>query len=329
MDIREQIVQNIQRLMMPILTDEQMDALADAMTIELHKYEIQERHTELTVVDDGPERLLKKFLATKKIEGLSDSTLKRYYEINMELIRFLKKPLNEVQTDDLRFFLALRRRNDRVCNRTLDGMRRIYSSFFGWLAAERYIHWNPCASLKKIKYKKKVKKAFSTVEMQRIREACKTDRDIALIDFLYYSGCRVSEVASIDVNDIDYDEKCVTVLGKGNKERTVYLTDIAMMHICKYIGDRRTGALFRGRGSKRLTKIGIEAAVKKIGQQAGVNNVHCHRFRRTLASNLIQKGVNILTVAQILGHADLRTTQEYCYIGNTDVHAAYRTAFAA
>ena len=328
MDIREQIVEGIQRLLISIVADEILDAVTDALTLELHKYEIQERCTDLTVVDTGPEKMLKKYIATKRIEGLSESTVKRYYEINKELLDFLRKPLPEIQTDDIRFFLSLRRRNDGVCNRTLDGMRRIYSSFFSWLAAERYIPWNPCASLKKIKYKKVVKKSFSTVEMQRIREACKTDRDVALIDFLYYSGCRVSEVASIDIEDLDLEGKCVTVLGKGNKERTVYLTDVAVMHLNRYIGSRTSGALFTGKGTRRMQKGGIEAAVKRIGEQAGVVNVHCHRFRRTLASNLIQKGVNILTVAQILGHADLRTTQEYCYIGNTDVQSAYRTAFA-
>ena len=164
-------------------------------------------------------------------------------------------------------------------------------------------------------------------EMDMQMESIKAD--VALIDFLYYSGCRVSEVASIDIEDIDIEQKSVTVLGKGNKERTIYLTDIAIMHLGKYIGTRSSGALFMGKGTARMTKGGIEAAVKRIGEQAGVSNVHCHRFRRTLASNLIQKGVNILTVAQILGHADLRTTQEYCYIGATDVQTAYRTAFAA
>lgn len=329
MDIRNLIIENVQRMVADVMPDEVMEALTDALVLELHRYEIQERCTDLAVQDTGPEKILKRYIATKRIEGLAESTVRRYYEINKELLDFLRKPIREIQTDDLRFFLSMRRRNDGVSNRTLDGMRRIYSSFFAWLAAERYIDWNPCLALKKIKYKKVVRKSFSTVEMQRIREACESDRDVALIDFLYYSGCRVSEVASIDIEDIDIEQKSVTVLGKGNKERTIYLTDIAIMHLGKYIGTRSSGALFMGKGTARMTKGGIEAAVKRIGEQAGVSNVHCHRFRRTLASNLIQKGVNILTVAQILGHADLRTTQEYCYIGATDVQTAYRTAFAA
>ena len=154
-------------------------------------------------------------------------------------------------------------------------------------------------------------------------------RNITVIELLFASGMRVSELCDLRVCDIDMKQGCVRIIGKGNKERTIYLTDIAVMHLGKYIGTRTEGALFRGKGTARMTKGGIEAAVKRIGEQAGVTNVHCHRFRRTLASNLIQKGVNILTVAQILGHADLRTTQEYCYIGSTDVQAAYRTAFAA
>lgn len=329
MDLQNTIIQNVKQKMMSSLTDEQMDKLTDALTIALQHVVITEECTAVTVSDNGPLAILKRYIAVKRVEGLSEKTLTRYYDICWEMLQGIGKPVGEITTNDLRYFLSIRRERDNVSNRTLDGMRRIYSAFFGWLAAEQLIEWNPTLALKKIKYKKQVKKSFSPVEMQKIREACKTDRDLALIDFLYYSGCRVSEVVGIDVSDIDFENKSVTILGKGNKERTVYLADICMMHLAKYLNGRFFGALFMGKGTERVSKTGIEAAVKRIGASAGVANVHCHRFRRTLATNLIQKGMNILTVAQILGHADLRTTQEYCYVSAMDVQSAYRSAFAA
>ena len=329
MNTKAQIVENVQRKLLGTLTAEQMSRLVDALNVELHEYEITKQTTDIIVSDNGGEMMLRRFIATKRIEGAAETTIRRYYDINLEMLMGIGKPIKEITTDDLRFFLSIRRERNNVSNSTLDGMRRIYSSFFGWLATERYIDWNPCLPLKKIKATKVVRKSFSTVEMQRIREACKTDRDIALIDFLYYSGCRVTEVSNVNIEDIDFGTKSVTVLGKGNKERTVYLTDVCMMHLSKYIGSRISGALFMGKGTARMSKTGIEAAVKRIGKTAGVPDVHCHRFRRTLASNLIQKGVNILTVAQILGHTDIRTTQMYCYVNAADVKTAYQVAFAA
>lgn len=150
----------------------------------------------------------------------------------------------------------MRRQMGKVSNRALDGMRRCYSSFFGWLAAERLIPYNPCAALAQIKYRKTVKKPYSAAEMERIREACATARDLALVDFLYCTGCRVSEVARLDIFDVDFDSSECVVLGKGNKERKVYLTEIAAMHLKKYLKGRNDvcEALFVGKGGKRLSK---------------------------------------------------------------------------
>ncbi|MCD8156508.1 MAG: tyrosine-type recombinase/integrase, partial [Clostridiales bacterium] len=281
--------------------------------------------TDATAPDYSGEELLKKFIATKRIEGLSERTIRRYTDTNLELIRFLRKPLYEVTTFDLRFYLSYRREQGRVYNRTLDGMRRCYSSFFGWLSAEGLIGRSPCASLAQVRYRKEIKKPYSAVELEKLREACQGIRDLALMDFLYSTGCRVSEVADLDVEDVDFATGECHVLGKGNKERIVYLSPVAAMHLEVYLNSRknRRGALFVGRGNKLLSKNGIEAAVKRIGEAAGVDNVHPHRFRRTLATNLLDRGMNIQDVAVILGHADLKTTLIYCYISLSNVRAAY------
>ena len=326
MDIRLLIIQSVTAALQDRVPQEVMTTVQDVLTIELNRYEVQERCTAVTVSDNSAEGQLRKYIATKRVEGLSDSTLRRYYDANLALIRFVRKPLYEITTYDLRFYLSYRRQQGGISNRTLDGMRRCYSSFFSWLSAEGLIGRSPCAALAQIKYRKQVKKPYSAVDLERIRQACSNIRDLALVDFLYSTGCRVSEVARLDIDDIDFDSLECTVIGKGNKERIVYLSPVAAMHLREYISLRRdfSDALFAGKGSNRIGKNGIEALLRRIGAVAGVDNVHPHRFRRTLATNLLDRGMNIRDVAAILGHADLKTTQIYCYISQSNVRAAYQ-----
>ena len=324
-DIRAGIVQSVMQALQGRADDDTINLVQDVLIMRLNQYEVTERCTEVAVRDDSSEGLLKKYLATKRVEGIADSTLQRYAEINRALINYLGKPLEEIGTYDIRFYLSVRRQVGKVSNRTLDGMRRCYSSFFGWLAAEGLISHNPCASLAQIKCRKVVKKPYSAAEMERIRKACGSIRDLALVDFLYASGCRVSEVSRLNISDVDFERMECVVLGKGNKERKVYLSEVAAMHLQEYINSRSDccEALFVGRG-QRLGKNGIEAVVKKLGKSAGVENAHPHRYRRTLATNLLDRGMNIQDVAAILGHADLKTTQIYCYISQVNVKTAYR-----
>ena len=326
METREDIIQAVLQSLQGKTTQDVLNSIQDTLVIELNRYEVQERTTELTVTDDSAEGMLRRYIATKRIEGKAESTLKRYWEQNLQLIRFCRKPLNEITTYDLRFYLSCRRQQGKVSNYTLNGMRRCYSGFFSWLTAEGLINRNPCAALSQIKSRKQIKKPFSAVEMELIRKACANVRDRALVEFLYSTGCRVTEVSELDTSDINQSTGECIVLGKGNKERTVYLTDVALLHLQTYLDSRSdtSVALFAGRGTGRMTKAGIEAALKRIGTAAGVENVHPHRFRRTLATNLLDRGMDIQDVARILGHADLKTTQIYCYINQNNVKNAYR-----
>lgn len=323
-DIRTGIIQSVIQALGGKADDDTINLVQDVLVMQLNAYEVTERCTEVAVRDESAQGLLKKFLATKRVEGTADSTLQRYAEINGALIQYLGKHLAEITTYDIRFYLSMRHQIGHVSNRTLDGMRRCYSSFFGWLAAEGLIPHNPCAALAQIKSRKVVKRPFSAADIERMREACDNIRDLALVDFLYCTGCRVSEVSRLDVSDIDFERMECVVLGKGNKERKVYLTEVAAMHLQEYLAGRKDSseALFAGKG-KRLKKAGIEAVVKKLGKSAGVGNAHPHRYRRTLATNLLDRGMNIQDVAAILGHADLKTTQVYCYISQANVKAAY------
>lgn len=324
MDIRTGIVQRVTEALQERVNEDVISLVQDVLMMQLNEYELTERCTDVAIRDDSAEGILRKFLATKRVEGTADSTLRRYAEINRALIGYIGKPLDEITTYDIRFYLSARRQIGKVSNLTLDGMRRCYSSFFNWASAEGLISHNPCTALVRIKSRKMVKKPYSAAEIERIRKACSSKRDLALVDFLYSTGCRVSEVVGLDISDIDFEQRECVVLGKGNKERRVYLTEVAAMHLQEYLDARDDSceALFTGRG-KRLGKNGIEALVKKLGKGAGVENAYPHRFRRTLATNLLDRGMSIQDVAAILGHADLKTTQVYCYISQENVKAAY------
>lgn len=326
MDAWETIVMAVVAALQGRVEQDVINIVQDVIILKLNDYEVSERCTDVSVCDTSAEAQLKKFLATKRIEGIAESTLRRYADENLKLIRFLGKPLYEVTTYDLRFYLSYRRQQGGISNRSLDGIRRCYSSFFNWLSAEGLIGRNPCAALAQIKYRKQVKKPYSAIEMEKIRKACTTIRDLALVDFLYATGCRVSEVAALDITDVDFDAMECHVLGKGNKERIVYLSPVAAMHLQDYLRTRHDteNALFLGRRGKRFSKNGIEALIKKLGNKAGVEQAHPHKYRRTLATNLLDRGMNIQDVAAILGHADLKTTQIYCYMSQSNVRAAYR-----
>lgn len=328
MDLRTIIIENVSMAVRDILTDVQLQAVQDALVLQFENYEFQERTTEIAVIDNTPDTILQKFIATKRIEGKAEGTIQRYYDTCYMMIHTLSKPLYEITTYDLRYYLASYKAQRKVSNRTLDGIRRCFSSFFSWLSAEGIIGRNPCAALAQIKYTKVIKKPYTGPEMERLKQACMSIRDLALLEFLYASGCRVSEVVMLNRTDINFLSRDAVVLGKGNKERTIYLTPVALMHLQDYLSSRKDNnpALFVSLKApyNRLSKAGIETALKIIGRRAGVENVHPHRYRRTLATNLLDRGANIQDVASILGHADLKTTQIYCYISQQNVQAAYR-----
>ena len=327
MDTRDTIINNVIQAVQPLLDSQQLQAVQNALCIQLNSYEVQERCTEIAATDNTPDAMLARYVATKRVEGKAESTIKRYRDICYMMIHTICKPLYEITTYDLRFYLATYKEHRKVSNRTLDGIRRCFSSFFSWLTAEGLIIRNPCAALSQIKYTKTVKKPYTATEMERLKQACTSIRDLALIDFLYASGCRVSEVVRLNRADINFHTQDAVVLGKGNKERRIYLTPVALMHLQDYLNTRTDAdpCLFASLRAphKRLTKAGIERTLKKLGESAKVTNVHPHRYRMTLATNLLDRGANIQDVAAVLGHADLKTTQIYCYISQSNVRASY------
>lgn len=334
-DVRSTITQNV--LMSLYRHDVGQDALNEAQAVletQLDKYELSPRCTELAVLDDSALAVLTDYLNCKRIEGRSEKTLIRYrYELE-KMLTYFRKPLADYTTADIRGYLDYRERNGvyrkRISKTTLDGMRRIYSSFFAWITAERIIEWNPCLAVKPIKHKKTVRKPYTSIEIQKIREACKTSRDTAMIDWFISTGCRIAEVANITLTDIDWQTKTCVVTGKGNKEREVYFTDVVAMHLTEYIS-QRTGmgsALFQNGRGEPLTIAGIRAAIKRIGERAGVLKVIPHRFRHTFASILCTK-MPLVEVSFLMGHEDVSTTQVYCHIDPATIKANYNSVMVA
>lgn len=199
------------------------------------------------------------------------------------------------------------------------------SSFFGWLQKEGLIPANPCANLGAIKCAKVVREPYSATDIERLKEACSSLRDRAIIMFLLSSGCRISEVCGLNRNDIDMASAECTVLGKGNKERVVYLDSVALMLLRRYLASRKDAhnALFVGLRGERLQPGGVRAMLKQLEAKTGVPNVHPHRFRRTLATNLIARGMPIQEVAAILGHDKLDTTMKYVYLEKSNIKNSF------
>ena len=331
MDARTEIIDKVIQALGGV-AQETVEKVERVLYIQLKEYEVQERCTEMVVHDGTNLGLVRKFIATKRLEGKSEKTLRKYQPELEHLVEFLNKKLFEVDTYDLRLYLSLYKENRGVSNRTLDNIRKTISSFFSWLNDEGHIGRNPSRALKQIKYTKEVKKPFTSVEREKLKNACEFLRDLALSEFLYASGLRVSEVVSLDRKNIDFTTREAYVVGKGNKERKFYLSEISMEYLKQYLQSRtdHNPALFVGIKAphNRIGKEGIETAMKRLGKKAGVENVHPHRVRRTLATDLVRKSVPIQDVADILGHADLRTTQIYVCMDQETVKYHYNKAVA-
>ena len=308
------------------LDKNELEELSSVLDLVLYKYQIKEKKEELVVYDDSNIAKLKKFIATKRLEGLAESTLQQYYRQINNMLETIGKPIHEIHTDDIRYYLSFYREQRKISKVTVNNMRRYLSTFFSWCMDEDIIQKNPMRRIKQIKQEKIVKEPFSEVQMELIRNTVSSARDRALVEIFYSTGCRVSEVVHIDLNDIDFAHNKVVVNGKGNKQREVYITEKAMFWLTKYLRERTDNniALFIGKGGKRLQKSGVENVFRHIGRKAKIEKVHPHRFRRTIATNLLNKGMPVQDVQQMLGHSSLDTTMLYCKVNSENVKAEHK-----
>lgn len=302
---------------------EQAKRVKNALMVVLDEYDISRRCTEVQRIEKSWQTDLERFCERKLISGKSEATVKHYrYQIS-RVLQYINKPVSEITEGDLNGFIEDYKIIRHVSNSTLEGIRLCMSSFFTWLHEKGYIGKNPARGLDPIKVPKKVKKVYSDEELEKIKQCCQTVRDKAIIEFLYTTGVRVSEMTALNLDDIRTVDRTIVVYGKGAKEREVYLTDVSCMYLSMYLAERQdtNPALFVSEREphNRLTAQGVRALLKRIGKKTGVDNVHPHRFRSTCATNLLRKGMPIEEVSQILGHEDLDTTQLYCLVDKEKV----------
>ena len=301
------------------LTAADLSATLAAVSDQLAAFEVSQPET-----DNSADDMLAAVLDAKSIEGRSPKTLKRYEYLIRQMLAAVHVSTREITVYHLRKYLG-EMKGRGVSDRTLDGVRQVFSSYFGWLHRESLIPANPCANLGAIKCPKKAVEIFSEVEVELMKEACQTPKEKALISFLLSSGCRVGELIGLDRDSVDLQARLCVVHGKGNKDRKVYFDSVTAMLLEAYLKTRADDcpALFLTRLGERYTAGGIRNLLTALGQRSGVQHVHPHRFRRTCATRLIVRGMAIQDVAWILGHDKLETTMHYVRLDDQTIHNNY------
>lgn len=275
---------------------------------------------------------LEMFIAAKKIEGCSDRTV-AYYKVTVEhLLKCIDTPIRKITTDEIRSYLAKYQEKSGCSKTTVDNIRRNISSFFSWLEEEDYILKSPMKRIHKIKTVQPVKETISDELIERLRDACLCKRDLAMVDLLYSTGIRVGELVRLNVDDISFEERECVVFGKGDKERKVYFDAKARLHLQDYLKERNDDnpALFVTLDAphQRLKISGVEIRIRRLGRSVNAEKIHPHKFRRTMATRAIDKGMPIEQVQKILGHSQIDTTMQYAMVNQSNVKNAHRKYIA-
>lgn len=273
-------------------------------------------------------QLLREFLLTKKVEGCSIQTIENYHGRILKLIEWAPKDVRELTAKDIRRYLYEYQELRGVSRKTLDGMRLVLSSFYRFLEEEDYILKSPMRKVHKIRFESTVKIPFTDEELERIRRGASNIRDLAIVDLLYSSGMRISELVKINIRDMNFREREVIVMGKGSKERICYFNARTKLEILDYLDSRtdKEEALFVSRRDpiKRIKSGAVQRMLKRISAAEGIPDIHPHRFRRTLATNLLNKGMSLEQVQQILGHQRIETTLVYTVLNKEEVKANHQ-----
>lgn len=323
--MKEEIITEIQRRMLPFLTNEQLSHLRDVLDRTLNGVEIigTEHPKEEPETDTAAA-----FIAAKRIEGCSEKTLTYYRKTIDTMTAEIGKTPQQITTDDLRQYLTNYQTSRHSSKVTIDNIRRILSSFFSWLEDEDYIIKSPVRRIHKVKTPKTIKEIYSDEELERLRDGCETARDLAIIDLLASSGMRIGEMTALNREDINFAERECIVFGKGDKERPVYFDARTKLHLQNYLAERTDDnpALFVSLKAPydRLKIGGVETRLREMGERLKLPKVHPHKFRRTMATTAIDKGMPIEQVQQLLGHQKIDTTMHYAMVKQQNVKLAHR-----
>ena len=323
--MKDQLITEVQQQMLPFLNNEQLHKLRAVIENCLHGLEI--------VQADPPQEkeqpnMVAAFIAAKRIEGCSEKTLSYYGKTIEAMVAGIGKPVQRITTDDIRGYLTtyqLQRKSSKV---TIDNIRRILATFYSWLEDEDYIVKSPVRRIHKVKTAKVIKDTYTDEALELMRDNCDSLRDLAIIDLLASSGMRVGELVLLNRDDINFNDRECVVFGKGNKERLVYFDARTKIHLQNYLGSRTDSnpALFVTLRApyERLQIGGVEMRLRQLGKRLSIPKVHPHKFRRTLATSAIDKGMPIEQVQQLLGHQKIDTTMHYAMVKQQNVKLAHR-----
>lgn len=334
----EKILENVVNEMLPHLDQKQLEQLQNVLYINFHGVEVKEEHYELADTGiDGDEAKIRMFIASKKAINRQTKTLMQYTREIYNMLDFLGKRLEDITGMDLRYYYGVMRERRGIKMSTMQTRLHYLSSFWDFMITEELVKSNPVKKVGLLKLEKVIKKPFSSEEMEALRLNCDGLRNRALVEFMYSTGVRVSELVSLNVQDIEMGKQRLVVYGKGSKERRSYLTDSANFYLKRYLKQRcddegvtidqiQRMPLFVTLDfpHNRLTAAGVQYMLRSLGKRAGLDHVHPHRFRRTIATDLLNKGVPIEQVKEFLGHEKLDTTMLYCTIKEESVQASHR-----
>lgn len=325
--MNQKFISEVIQGMLGSLNNAQLERLQEVLQHAFFNKEVIEKEADANDATTN-EQLLEAFLAAKRIEGCSEKSL-NYYKATIEaMFGNVGKPVQQMETDDLRSHLTEYQKEKKSSKVTIDNIRRILSSFFSWLEDEDYIIKSPARRIHKVKAAQTIKETYTDENLETMRDNCGNLRDLALIDMLASTGMRVGELVLLNRDDINFEERECVVLGKGNKERVVYFDARAKIHLKNYLDERSDDnpALFVSLRApyKRLQIGGVEVRLRKMGRQLGINKVHPHKFRRTLATMAIDKGMPIEQLQRLLGHQRIDTTLQYAMVKQSNVKAAHR-----
>lgn len=323
--MKQNVIRDIVQEMLPYLNNSQNEKLQEVLQNIFAKYD---------VVDNGIQEsksepdYVELFLSAKRIEGCSEKTLNYYKSTIDALISTLNKDVKHIETDDVRRYLTDYQAKKNSSKVTIDNIRRILSSFFSWLEDESYILKSPVRRIHKVKTSTIIKETYSDEELEQMRDNCNELRDLAIIDMLASTGMRIGEMVLLNRSDIDFEERECVVFGKGSKERVVYFDARTKIHLQDYLDSRTDDneALFVTLRSPhdRITIGGVETRLREFGKQIGIKKVHPHKFRRTLATMAIDKGMPIEQLQRLLGHSKIDTTLQYAMVKQSNVKNAHR-----
>lgn len=325
--MKESIIQTIVMQMQHDLDYRQMAHLKAVLSNEFQKLDIQEKRENVDIKQDN-ENLLSAFVSAKKVEGCSDKTLAYYRSTIEHLFETIDVMACHIETSDIRQYLVDYQEKKQSSKVTIDNMRRIFSSFFAWLEDEDYIGKSPVRRIHKVKTDILVKDVLTDEQLEQLRDNCTEKRDLAMIDLLSSTGIRVGELVKLNRSDIDFQERQCIVFGKGSKERMVYFNARTKLHLLNYIKERTDDeeALFVSLSAphSRLTINGVETRIKTLGKRINITKVHPHKFRRTMATMAIDKGMPIEQVQKLLGHGRIDTTLRYAIVSQNNVKMAHK-----